>query len=85
MKTTINYSERYPDEKERKEAALDDLCQYLGGDTYAKIAKEITTLPNTEANRNAVRNMFDTFAGAVGYPVECFLDTFMGKERSDDE
>jgi len=79
MPREINYSKRY-DLADKPRKALEDLEQWWGGETFKKMAEEISVLPDTKAQRESIRMSCGMFGGVTGYPIEVFMDTYLGKQ-----
>jgi hypothetical protein len=85
MKYEISYA-NFDNPEAKKHKAIQDCKNYLGGDHFDKLTKEIAKVPDTEDNRNGVI-FWLSFAGIEGYPADALIDEYIGTktERHSDE
>ena len=72
MSHTINYSTKYPDEVERKAAALKDVKNYLGAAKFKGIAKAVHL--DKTVTRKSFLFQLSMFVGIEGYPAQVWAD-----------
>lgn len=77
MAREINYVDRYSKEWERREAALNDLKEWLGKASYSNLCRVAVEERDKGTDRVTVHNSAALFLGISGYPVNVLLD-FLG-------
>lgn len=72
MHYNIDYTKEYPNEAQRKAAAMNDIKDYLGVTRYKKIVKAVVA--DQKITRKSFIFQLSMFVGIEGYPAEVFAD-----------
>lgn len=73
----IDYSQ-IKNEELRRATALSDLEEFIGTARYQRIMQD--AMIGSDDQRNLFTGIFHILCGVSGYPVEVFLDEFLGRE-----